>query len=62
LIVKADPALEEAYRKLMLAYSNLGMRTEAIRVYNECRRALDTELGVVPDKLTTSIYKRIIES
>lgn len=62
LIVKADPALEEAYRKLMLVYSNLGMRTEAIRVYNECRSALDRELGVVPDKLTTSIYRRIVES
>jgi DNA-binding SARP family transcriptional activator/CRP-like cAMP-binding protein len=62
LVAKTDPTLEEAYQKLMLTYSNLGMRTEAIRVYNECRRALDRELGVDPDKLTTSIYERIIES
>jgi DNA-binding SARP family transcriptional activator/CRP-like cAMP-binding protein len=61
LIIKADPSLEEAYRKLMLTYSNLGMRTEAIRTYNECRRALDRELGVGPDELTISIYKRIME-
>ncbi len=62
LLIKADPALEEAYRKLMLLYSNIGMRTEAIRVYNECTRVLGRELGVDPDKLTTSIYGRIVES
>lgn len=62
LVVKTDPTLEEAYQKLMLAYSNIGMRTEAIRVYNQCRRALDRELGMAPDKLTTSIYERIVES
>jgi DNA-binding SARP family transcriptional activator len=62
LVVKTDPTLEEAYQKLMLTYSDLGMRTEAIRVYNECRRALDRDLGVEPDKLTTSIYERIVES
>ena len=62
LLIKADPALEEAYRKLMLLYSNIGMRTEAIRVYNECERVLGRELGVNPDKLTTSIYRRIVEN
>jgi len=62
LVVKADPTLEEAYQKLMLAYSNLGMRTEAVRVYNECRGVLDRELGLSPDKLTTSIYRRIVEN
>lgn len=62
LVVKADPTLEEAYQKLMLAYSGLGMKTEAIRVYNDCTRMLDREMGVAPDKLTTSIYKRIVEN
>lgn len=62
LVVKTDPTLEEAYQKLMLTYSNLGMKTEAVRVYNECSKALYRELGVNPDKLTTSIYERIVES
>ena len=62
LLTRADPALEETYRKLMLLYSNIGMRTEAIRVYNECKRALSRELDVEPDELTTSIYRRIAES
>ena len=62
LLTRADPGLEEAYRKLMLLYSKIGMRTEAIRVYNECKRALSRELDVDPDELTTSIYRRIEES
>jgi DNA-binding SARP family transcriptional activator/CRP-like cAMP-binding protein len=62
LTIKADPTSEETYRKLMLAYANLGMRTEAVRTYNECRSVLDKELGVGPDKLTISIYRRIAES
>jgi class 3 adenylate cyclase/DNA-binding SARP family transcriptional activator len=62
LLTRADPLLEEAYRKLMLLYSNIGMRTEAIRVYNECRQALSSELDVDPDELTTSIYRRVVES
>jgi DNA-binding SARP family transcriptional activator/CRP-like cAMP-binding protein len=61
-LIRTDPAFEEAYQKLMLAYSNRGMRAEAIRVYEECRKALDREVGVGPDKLTISIYKRILEA
>ena len=61
-LLTSDPGLEEAYRKLMLLYSNIGMRAEAIRVYNECKRVLSRELDVDPDELTTSIYKRIVES
>ena len=52
--------MEEGYRKLMLIYSNMGMKAEAIRAYNECQRVLAEELGVDPDKLTISIYERII--
>jgi class 3 adenylate cyclase/DNA-binding SARP family transcriptional activator len=62
MLIKADPGCEEAYRKLMLLYSNIGMRTEAIRVYDECKRVLDRELDVDPDKLTTSLYERILEN
>ncbi len=62
LLMKADPVFEDAYRKLMLLYSNIGMRTEAVRVYDECKRVLDREVGVEPDMLTTSIYRRIVEN
>lgn len=62
MLIKADPDREEAYRKLMLLYSRIGMRTEAIRTYDECKRVLHSELGVDPDKLTASIYRRILEN
>ncbi|MGC8494959.1 MAG: BTAD domain-containing putative transcriptional regulator [Syntrophobacteraceae bacterium] len=62
LLIKADPVFEESYRKLMLLYSNLGRRAEVVRVYEKCRRVLDREVGVEPDMLTTSIYRRIVEN
>ena len=61
MILKIDPCFEEAYQKLMLIYAKRGMRTEAIRVFEECRRSLERDVGVDPDKLTLSIYRRIME-
>jgi DNA-binding SARP family transcriptional activator len=45
----------------MLIYSNIGMRAEALKVYEDCRKALNREIGVEPSRLTSSIYKKIIE-
>jgi DNA-binding SARP family transcriptional activator len=59
LVVKADPVNECAYQKLMQIYSNRGMRAEAITIYDECKKALKSELGVKPGELTMSIYRKI---
>ena len=61
-IVKADPAHEESYQKLMLIYSNRGMRAEALKVYEECKKALADQVGVEPCRLTVSIYEKIMEN
>ncbi len=61
MIIKTDPICEAACQKLMLIYSNLGMRAEALKVYEDCRKALEREIGVEPGRLTVSIYKRIME-
>jgi DNA-binding SARP family transcriptional activator/CRP-like cAMP-binding protein len=61
-IIKADPAQEEVYQKLMLIYSNRGMRAEALKVYEECKKALADQVGVEPCGLTVSIHKKIIEN
>lgn len=61
-IIKADPACEEAYQKTMLIYANRGMRAESLRVYEECKKALENEVGVTPGTTTVSIYRKIIES
>ncbi len=62
LIIKTDPAREEGYQKLMLIYSNRGMRAEALRVYDECKSALEDQVGVEPCSLTVSIHKKIMEN
>jgi len=61
MIIKTDPICEAAYQKLMLIYSNGGMRAEALKVYEDCRKALEREIGVEPGRLTSSIYRRIAE-
>ncbi len=60
-MVKADSVCEEAYQKLMQLYSSRGMTAEAIKVYELCKKALETELGVEPSSLTVSIRMRIQE-
>jgi len=61
MIIKTDPVCEAAYQKLMLIYSNGGLRAEALKVYEDCRKTLEREIGVEPGRLTSSIYRRIIE-
>jgi DNA-binding SARP family transcriptional activator len=62
LIIKTDPAREEVYQKLMLIYSNRGMRAEALKVYEECKSALEDQVGAEPCRLTVSIHKKIMET
>jgi LuxR family maltose regulon positive regulatory protein len=62
LVVNADPVNEDAYQKLMQSYSNRGMRAEAIKVYEECKRVLESDLGVEPSALTVSMYRKILEN
>ena len=61
-IVYADPTSEQAYQKLMIAYAGRGMRSAALRVYEDCRKVLKEELGADPDDLTDSIYRKLLES
>jgi LuxR family maltose regulon positive regulatory protein len=61
-VLLKDPTLELAYQRLMLNYSNRGMRNAAINAYDDCARILRNELGAEPDSLTTSLYKKLTES
>ncbi len=60
--IQADPGLEPAYRRLMTLYACRGMRAEALRTYEACRKALARELDAAPDEVTTAIYRKIQES
>ena len=55
-----DPLDEPAHRALMRAYALTGRRHDALRQYQTCVDALDTELGISPDPLTTARYEQIM--
>ncbi len=59
IILKYDRARESTHRQLMHLQYKAGDRTAALRQYERCIRALDEELGVKPQKRTTSLYEQI---
>ena len=59
--IQVDPLVEESYQKLMTFYSSKGMYNEALRIYEECKKALKRELKAQPDSTTTTIYNRVLE-
>jgi len=61
-IIEIDPLSEQAYQKLMILYSNKRMKTEVIRIYKECQKALREELDTSPEALTTSIYNKVMDT
>ncbi len=54
-----DPLLEEAYRRIMVLYADRGKRSKALSVFETCRKNLQQALGIEPDDLTLSVYRRI---
>jgi len=46
---------------LMAFYSSKGMYNEALRTYEDCRKALKRELKTQPDSTTTAIYRKVLE-
>ena len=60
--IQADPVLEKAYQRLMILYSQQGMRNEALKVYEACKKALRDEIDTEPDQITVSLYKKILEN
>lgn len=58
-VLEYDKAQEEAYQLLMRAYSGLGERTTALRLYARCVAVLADELGVEPLPETVEFYEMI---
>jgi two-component SAPR family response regulator len=59
--IQIDPLIEESYQKLMTFYSGKGMYNDALRTYEECKKALKKGLKSKPDETTDSIHKKILE-
>lgn len=58
-ILRHDYARERTHRRLMRLYYLSGNRTEALRQYKHCKKALKQELDVQPSLRTTSLYNQI---
>lgn len=61
-VLRIDPTLEAAYQRLMGNYANRGMRNSVLKTYDDCVRILRQELNTDPDTLTTSLYRKALES
>lgn len=59
-ILELDPCLEDVHRDLMDALHRSGKRTQALRQYEACRRALQEEFDAVPVLETETLYRSIL--
>jgi DNA-binding SARP family transcriptional activator len=55
-ILDLQPAHEPAHRMLMSTYAGLGRPHLAVRQFEDCTRALRTELDLTPDAETLALY------
>ncbi len=54
-----DSLREDIYRQLMRCLSHQGQRNQALRVYQNCSRVLQEELGIEPMRETTQLFDQI---
>ncbi len=59
-ILAAEPAHEEAHRRLIELYARMGQRHAALRQYQRCVEILQRELNVSPTQETTAVYRAIL--
>lgn len=55
-MISLEPFRESAYRRMMQIHLDAGTRAEALRVYEDCRLLISSELGVNPAPQTQAIY------
>ena len=58
-LIAADPLREQSYRALMLAYGRCGDRAAALRVYEQCKLRLASELAVPPAPETEALRRQL---
>lgn len=58
--IALDSLHEPAHQQLMRLYTLAGRRHEALRQYQACVEALESELSVLPSAETESLYQQII--
>ena len=59
-LLELDPLNERGHQRLMVAYARTGQKSQALRQFLECRRALISDLGVEPSAETSELQARIL--
>ena len=60
LMLQRDRCWEEGYQWLMRTHLDQGRLAQAARVYDQCRQALEEDLGVEPNEATEELYARAL--
>jgi LuxR family transcriptional regulator, maltose regulon positive regulatory protein len=50
-VLLADPLFETVYQNLMILHADAGQKHKALNMFEECKKALKTELDSEPDKI-----------
>lgn len=61
-LVALDPLCEDYYQTLMRLHLQNNDRSSALRVFHQCKRSLQRELGVSPAKPTQEIFTEALRS
>lgn len=59
LLLTCNPYSDKVIQQLMLHYSEVGNRGEAIKIYQEFANLLEEDLGILPDYSTQDLYQTI---
>jgi DNA-binding SARP family transcriptional activator len=57
--LEIDTCAEDLYRLLMLCMHRRGMKTEALTVFERCKRSLHVQLGITPSADTEALARSI---
>jgi DNA-binding SARP family transcriptional activator/DNA polymerase III delta prime subunit len=60
VLAAQDPLHEASHARLMIALAGAGRQAEALREYEELRRRLDEQIGVLPGPTVREAYARIL--
>jgi DNA-binding SARP family transcriptional activator len=59
-VVSAEPLRERPREQLMLALYRCGRQSDALRIYEDLRRRLSDELGIVPSERVRRLHEAIL--
>jgi LuxR family maltose regulon positive regulatory protein len=57
--LEVDNLAEDFYRSLMICYQRVGKQSEALSIYEQCKRMVSESLGIEPSAKTEAVYKTL---